>query len=106
MSVFAKVLGRQRLHPGIDAGIVFLEAQTSFHASFHLILPQCLCKWGTGNNRRVTINTNSRTLHNKCHHVIYSGLEFIYLKPFLTKQMNLYNHIVTHVTLFLSIKQH
>lgn len=46
ISVLVKVLGRQRLHPGIDAGIVFLEARTLFHASFHLILPQCLCKWG------------------------------------------------------------
>lgn len=32
------------------------EARTSFHASFHLILPQRLC-----NNRRATINTNNRT---------------------------------------------
>lgn len=60
---------------------------------------------GAGNNRRATINTNNRTLHNKCHYVIYSGLEFIYLKPSLTRQMNLYNHIKTPITLFFSVKK-
>lgn len=61
---------------------------------------------GIGNNQRVTINTNNRTLHNKCHYVIYSGLECIYLKAFLTKQVNLHSHIMTQITLFFSLKQH